>query len=75
MLPFSNGVQAQIDYLIGELSRKDMPTAEMDILKEFFTRLQQDYQTTVEGKPCSVYDQIYTLCVNWSWERSIFLSK
>ena len=39
--------QAQIDYIAEELSKKDMPTQEVEILKEFSSQLQQEQQSQV----------------------------
>ena len=48
--------QAQRDYLAEELSKKDMPTQEVKILKEFSTQLQQEQQSQVMATSDDVGD-------------------
>ena len=47
-----NDMQAQISFLAEEMSRKDILTQEVEILKEFSTQLQQEQQSSVQGGPC-----------------------
>ena len=54
--------QAQIDYLAREISRKDILPPEMDILREFFTQLQQQQQSFVQGEPCCMRT-LFAWCV------------
>ena len=65
-------VQAQIDYLAEELSRKDILTQEVEILKEFSIQLQQEQQSSVQGGPCFIGPDVQ-ICVDKSWKRLLLL--
>ena len=63
-----------MDYLAEEMSKKDMPTQEVEILKDFSTQLQQETQSQVMATSHDVGDGTHLHSVNPKEEGEHLLS-